>query len=195
MKNLIQALETIFSMCCTEHVSCGPQEIADIASKALLSYHNNPQDSESEDIRDLYKKFSMMHFNTPGHLTHRKLVERIECMQEELNEFTEGVNEKDIEKQADALIDLVYFAKGTSIMMGLPWIHLWRDVQRANMTKVRGVGKRGHIVDLIKPPGWQGPRTYEILIAAGYNEDSVEPERDDIEQELADGEKPAKPEV
>ena len=105
------------------------------------------------------------------------------------------LNRKNIEKQADALCDAVYFIKGTAIMLGLPWAQLWDDVQRANMTKVRGVGKRGHIVDLVKPPGWQGPRTYEILIAAGYNEDSVEPERDDAEQELPDGEKPAKPEV
>lgn len=78
---------------------------------------------------------------------------------------------QDIDEQADALIDLVYVAKGTAVMMGLPWDMLWDDVQRANMSKEAGVGKRGHLVDCIKPPGWVPPQTHEILQLAGYRDD------------------------
>lgn len=47
------------------------------------------------------------------------------------------------------------------------WNELWTDVQRANMSKVRAEkasdSKRGSQWDVIKPPGWQAPRTDEIL--------------------------------
>jgi hypothetical protein len=102
-------------------------------------------------------------------LTRRKLQERIECMQEELDEFKNAVFNQDFAEQADALIDLVYFAKGTAVMMGLPWDKLWDDVQRANMEKVRGVGKRGHAVDMVKPEGWQGPNGLKILTDRGFD--------------------------
>jgi predicted HAD superfamily Cof-like phosphohydrolase len=141
---------------------------------------NSPDvDKELEDVREFHQKFSLLNFDTPGHLTNRKLTERIECMQEELDEFTEACDNQDLAAQADALIDLVYFAKGTAVMLGLPWPELWDDVQRANMAKVRGVGKRGHKVDCVKPAGWVPPQTIDILADAGYNPDTVEDARDD----------------
>jgi NTP pyrophosphatase (non-canonical NTP hydrolase) len=108
----------------------------------------------------------------PRHLTKRKAEDRHAQMQEEVDEFFEAMQENDLPKMADALIDLVYFAKGTANLMGLPWDELWVDVHRANMAKERGEkvrGGRAIKVDAIKPPGWQGPRTLEVLSAAGYD--------------------------
>jgi hypothetical protein len=138
-------------------------------------------DKELEDVRTFYKKFGILEFGVPGHLTKRKLVERFECMYEELREFNEAVFNQDLAAQADALIDLVYFAKGTACMLGIPWDELWDDVQRANMTKVRGVGPRGHLVDCVKPPGWKGPQTQKILHKHGYRAKAArrENQRDD----------------
>ena len=92
-------------------------------------------------------------------------------MLEELEEFVKGCEEQDLSQQADALVDLVYVALGTAIQMGLTyaWPTLWADVQRANMDKVRGVGKRGNLVDVIKPNGWVGPQTSIILESFGYD--------------------------
>jgi predicted HAD superfamily Cof-like phosphohydrolase len=135
---------------------------------------NNERDKEYLDVKRFHEKFGLLAFDTPGHLTDRKLRERVDCMMEELQEFNDACVAQDLAKMADALIDLVYFAKGTAVMMGLPWAELWDDVQRANMGKVRGVQIRQghvHLVDMIKPPGWQGPRTEEILAAAGYNKE------------------------
>jgi predicted HAD superfamily Cof-like phosphohydrolase len=128
-------------------------------------------DKEYEDVREFHRKFDQL---DPGptitHLTYRKLRERINCMLEELDEFDVGMSEnQDMLKMADALIDLVYFAKGTAAMMGLPWADLWDDVQRANMAKVPGTTHRGNLVDVAKPPGWVGPHTEEILKLHGYN--------------------------
>jgi len=125
-------------------------------------------DDELEDVRLFQKKFGQLNFTIPGHLTKRKLKERSDFLQEELDEFKQACQSQDLALQADALIDLVYVAKGTAVMLGLPWETLWDDVQRANMEKVPGKTHRGHLVDAMKPPGWVGPRTMEILLTTGY---------------------------
>ena len=140
---------------------------------------------EHWDVRVFHEKFKLLMGKEPQQLTKRKLEERIQFLQEELDEFTkatgltkkfgpDGVNYWDFEDpqyfpgQADALVDLVYVALGTAIMMGLPWEELWIDVQRANMAKVRGETHRGHKVDVTKPVGWVPPKTEEILLTAGW---------------------------
>lgn len=130
-----------------------------------------------DDVKDFHKKFGLLAYDTPGLLTHRKLKERVEFLQEELNEFVEGCARQDLAEQADALVDLVYVAMGTAAMLGLPWEVLWDDVQRANMSKVRGVTHRGHAVDVTKPAGWIGPQTHQILRDFGFNPTAEE--RDD----------------
>lgn len=140
-----------------------------------------PPSKEFQNVKDFHKKFDLLNFDTPGHLSSGKLRERIEFLREELNEFIEAAGFEhggdgdlsytgiqDLAKQADALVDLVYVACGTAVMLGLPWDWLWDDVQRANMAKVRGVTHRGHAVDVKKPEGWQGPQGERILELAGY---------------------------
>lgn len=124
--------------------------------------------SHFHDVKTFQLKFQQLVHESPAHLTRRKLQERIDFLQEELDEFKKACDEQDLAEQADALVDLVYVALGTANMLGLPWKKLWDDVQRANMAKVRGVGKRGHLVDCIKPEGWVGPQTMAILKDAGY---------------------------
>lgn len=127
-------------------------------------------DKELEDVRTFHNKFNLLDGGkTPRHLTSRKLQERVECMREEIDEFEDAIILQDLAGQADALVDLVYFAKGTAVMLGLPWEELWDDVQRANVSKVRGVTKRGHAVDVTKPEGWLGPRTLDVLKNNGYD--------------------------
>lgn len=121
-----------------------------------------------EDVKEFHQKFDMIVSNKPTPLSQKLLDERIVCMSEELDEFAEAVIDKDFAGQADALIDLVYFALGTAAMMGLPWKELWDDVHRANMAKVRGMTKRGHTVDVTKPLDWIAPQTRIILNDAGY---------------------------
>lgn len=134
-----------------------------------LDYFLEQCDVEFEDVKLFQQKFGMLVHDKPVHLTERKLHERANFMQEELDEFTEAVNSHDLAKMADALIDLVYVAKGTAVSMGLPWRRLWNEVQRANMDKVRGIGPRGVKVDCIKPDGWQPPNIEEVLKEAGYS--------------------------
>lgn len=146
--------------------------------------------SNYSDVCEFNRKFGLMIHNRPTHLTTRKLNERIEFMREELQEFEDAANGlngfindqslvQDMVEMADALVDLVYVAMGTAVMMGLPWQQLWDDVHRANMSKVLGPTKRNHRVDLMKPEGWVEPKTLEILTQAGYAGDNIEERKDD----------------
>lgn len=122
---------------------------------------------ELNDVKAFQVKFGLGdHPRVPSILDETSLVQRIQLMQEELNEFKEASVSRDLAGQADALVDLVYVTLGTVAIMGLPWQELWDDVQRANMAKVRGVTHRGHNNDVTKPEGWVGPQTAQILLDA-----------------------------
>lgn len=82
------------------------------------------------------------------------------AMQEELTEFNGACEAGDVLEAADALIDLVYFALGRLIEMGVPATAVMDEVQRANMGKRHGElskrpGSKGH--DAVKPAGWTPP--------------------------------------
>lgn len=167
-----------------------PAVVRDFANKILEVVLENQMNTHAMDVKDFNKKFGLMIHDKPTHLTTRKLRERIEFMYEELREFEDSAQAvdtvvngeavyQDMEGMADALVDLVYVAIGTAVMMGLPWQQLWDDVHRANMAKVLGATKRNHRVDLMKPEGWVGPKTSEILTQAGYTGDNIEERKDD----------------
>lgn len=121
-----------------------------------------------DDVRTLHAKFDLGIATTPSLESKQKLNERLDFLFEELEEMDKAYRTGDFPGIADALVDLVVVALGTAIQLGLPWDELWNDVQRANLAKVRGVGPRGHAVDLIKPEGWVPPQTLEILRKAGW---------------------------
>jgi predicted HAD superfamily Cof-like phosphohydrolase len=82
------------------------------------------------------------------------------ALQEELKEFNDAADAGDVLEAADALIDLVYFALGRLVEMGVPATAVMDEVQRANMDKERGElskrpGSMGH--DAVKPACWQAP--------------------------------------
>lgn len=82
---------------------------------------------------------------------------RIGTLQEEYEEYVEAVGTGDLEKQLDSLVDLIYFAVGNLVIQGMPFDEAWAIVHAANMKKKRGVTKRGHSFDAIKPEGWTPP--------------------------------------
>lgn len=134
------------------------------------------KDVEFEDVKLFQQKFGMLVHDRPVNLTSRKLFERADFIQEELNEFTDAICDYDVPKMADALVDLVYVIKGTAVSMGLPWRKLWNSVQQANMEKISGIGPRGIKVDCIKPEGWKPPDIASTLREAGWDENQDEKE-------------------
>jgi predicted HAD superfamily Cof-like phosphohydrolase len=83
-----------------------------------------------------------------------EVMSRASWMLEELIEFIDAAH---IEDQADALIDLIYFAIGTFTLMGIKPEPIFDIVQSANMGKVGPDGKvlRNDQGKIQKPEGWQ----------------------------------------
>ncbi len=115
-----------------------------------------------EDVRIFHKKFKLNGSNSfPWPLKPDVLAFRIVTLKEELQEFIEASDSKDLEGQIDALIDLVYFALGTADLLGFDWQPHWDEVQKKNMEKVRAQkvsdSKRESTYDVVKPEGWTAP--------------------------------------
>ena len=71
-------------------------------------------------------------------LDKKRSLSRAKWMNEEVAEFLVA---EDIYEQADAMIDLMYFALGTMVEMGLEPDELFEIVQQANMAKLWPDGK------------------------------------------------------
>jgi predicted HAD superfamily Cof-like phosphohydrolase len=127
-----------------------------------------------QDVMDFHKKFDVPIHPYPKVLDQAMFEYRYTFLKEELDEFADAHYEGDLQQCADALVDIVYVALGTAIIMGLPFDELWDPVQRANMAKRRAAtateSKRGSSFDVIKPDGWVGPTDEQKLVLLKYIE-------------------------
>jgi predicted HAD superfamily Cof-like phosphohydrolase len=82
------------------------------------------------------------------------------CLEEEVAEFAEAVDRRDLVGAVDALVDLVYFALGASHQMGVDFDQAFLLVHMANLQKQRGKTKRPESAngDAVKPEGWTDPK-------------------------------------
>ena len=126
------------------------------------------------DVLEFHKKFEIPVEKYPAFPTKELIEFRMKFLVEEVNEFDEAVKEGNIVKAFDALIDTVYVALGTAVMMNLPFQKGWDIVHSANMTKMRarhsGESKRGTKFDVIKPPNWTPPdmMLHSVLLEHEY---------------------------
>ena len=108
-----------------------------------------------KDVFDFQEQVLGNEFPTrPLFMREQQFQDQIEKLEEELEELQDATN---IADQADALIDLIYLSFGMLHQMGVPAEVCWAEVQRANMTKKRGMTKRGHENDAAKPEDWTPP--------------------------------------
>jgi predicted HAD superfamily Cof-like phosphohydrolase len=92
----------------------------------------------------------------PSRLNFERKMARSSWMQEELDEYNDA---KNMTEEADALIDLIYFAIGTFVEMGLDPSYIFDIVQEANMSKLFPDGKPHYNTQnkVIKPKEWISP--------------------------------------
>ena len=112
---------------------------------------------EFKKVKDFHKAFDSPVSETPVMLTKERAEARAGFMREEIDEFIESDN---IYEQADAMIDLIYFALGTLVEMGVKPGEIFDIVHKANMTKLWSDGKvhyREGDKKVIKPPEWEDP--------------------------------------
>jgi predicted HAD superfamily Cof-like phosphohydrolase len=107
-------------------------------------------------VREFHEKFARDLSDTPVMLARNQAEKRYMWMKEEIDEFLEA---GDITEQADAMVDLIYFALGTLAMMGVKPEKPFAIVHGANMAKLWGDGKPRYNADgkVIKPETWADP--------------------------------------
>jgi len=109
-----------------------------------------------EQVKTFHETFDSPVGKEPSMLDQKRAEARASWMREEIQEFLDSRN---IYDQADAMIDLIYFALGTLVEMGIPPEELFDAVQEANMNKLWSDGKPRFREDgkIIKPEGWRPP--------------------------------------
>ncbi len=112
---------------------------------------------EWSDVREFHEKFGHPVATEPKMIDKKRGLARAKWMHEEVSEFLVA---EDIYEQADAMIDLMYFALGTMVEMGLEADELFEIVQQANMAKLWPDGKPHYNPKdgkVIKPDTWEDP--------------------------------------
>ena len=66
---------------------------------------------------------------------------RYDLIKEELNEFKEAIDKKDIKEVADALTDILYVTYGAGHAFGIDLDKCFEEVQNSNMSKLDENGK------------------------------------------------------
>ena len=93
---------------------------------------------------------------------------RVSLIQEELNEYREAAEARDLVAVADALSDLMYVVLGTYVSHGLQHVAeaLFDEVHRSNMSKL---DEKGNVIyrsdgKVLKSTRWSPPDLRAILI-------------------------------
>lgn len=108
-------------------------------------------------VKEFHTRFGHLVNDEPTAMTPEQRRERYWFMHEENNEF---LNAETVVEQADAMIDLIYFALGTLVNMGVQPDEPFRIVHEANMSKLWPDGKprwREGDGKVLKPPTWVDP--------------------------------------
>ena len=134
------------------------------------SWKEPKKDTEANLILDIdrfHKRFGFKKNNNIGIPDNAELINfRTSFLMEELAEYTNAIVKKDTAKALDALVDIVYIALGTAWLFNLPFDKAWKEIQAANMKKVRAkdkTGKRGTKFDVIKPKEFKEPNIERII--------------------------------
>lgn len=116
--------------------------------------------NEYYKVREFHKAFNHPYSDIPTLMGLDRAEKRCSWMDEEVKEFIEATKNEDIYEQVDAIIDLIYFALGTLVEIGVPPSEIFEIVQNANMNKLWEDGKprfRENDGKVIKPPHWENP--------------------------------------
>ena len=121
------------------------------------TYNNIGINDAYEKVKEFHRIFRCPVGEKPAMLKDDRVKKRSAWMLEEIQEFMESDN---IYNQADAMIDLMYFALGTLVEMGVRPKEIFDIVHSANMKKLfvdGSVGSRVSDGKIVKPPDWEDP--------------------------------------
>ena len=97
--------------------------------------------SNFEDVRLFMKTFGQTIRTKPQFPDNKTMQLRFDLIKEELNELENAMNSKNLVEIADALTDILYVTYGAGFAYGIDLDKCFKEVQRANMSKLGEDGK------------------------------------------------------
>ncbi len=97
--------------------------------------------SNFEDVKTFMKTFGQIVRSKAQFPDEKTMQLRFELIKEELNELNQAMKDKDLKEVADALTDILYVTYGAGCAYGIDLDKCFKEVQRANMSKLGNDGK------------------------------------------------------
>ena len=97
--------------------------------------------SNFEDVKTFMETFGQMVRTKPQFPDKKTMQLRYDLIKEELNELEFAMKSKNLKEIADALTDILYVTYGAGYAYGIDLDKCFKEVQRANMSKLGEDGK------------------------------------------------------
>ena len=97
--------------------------------------------SNFEDVKIFMETFGQMIRTKPQFPEEKTMQLRLDLIKEELNELEKAMKTKNLKEVADALADILYVTYGAGYAYGIDLDKCFKEVQRANMSKLGTDGK------------------------------------------------------
>ena len=97
--------------------------------------------SNFEDVKTFMKTFGQIVRTKPQFPDEKTIQLRLNLIKEELSELEEAIKNKNLKEIADALTDILYVTYGAGYAYGINLDKCFKEVQRANMSKLGIDGK------------------------------------------------------
>ena len=97
--------------------------------------------SNFNDVRIFMKTFGQIVRTKPKFPNEKTMQLRLDLIKEELNELEIAMKTKNLKEVADALTDILYVTYGAGYAYGIDLDNCFKEVQRANMSKLGKDGK------------------------------------------------------
>ena len=117
------------------------------------------------DVKTFMETFGQMVRTKPQFPDEKTMQLRYDLIKEELNELEFAMKSKNLKEIADALTDILYVAYGAGYAYGINLDKCFKEVQRANMSKLGKDGKpiyyeKGKVM---KGPNYSGPNLKQFV--------------------------------
>ena len=97
--------------------------------------------SNFTDVKTFMETFGQIVRTKPQFPDEKTMQLRYELIKEELNELEQAMKTKNLKEIADALTDILYVSYGAGYAYGINLDKCFKEVQRANMSKLGNDGK------------------------------------------------------
>ena len=97
--------------------------------------------SNFDDVKIFMKTFGQSVITKPQFPDDKTMKLRFDLIEEELNELQDAMKQKNLKEIADALTDILYVTYGAGCAYGIDLDKCFKEVQRANMSKLGKDGK------------------------------------------------------